>query len=138
MAKKLGNDYRLFIHDGASTYTEIAGQQNLSVSRQGQTIDTSTKDNFPYGTAAPGMRSLSIAFELIPNLPDANGYTALETWANSTSPTAKLFQIKTGSTVVFAGSMYCSDFNTSFNQNDAVKATGTLVAASAPTTDVLA
>jgi hypothetical protein len=33
--------------------------------------------------------------------------------------------------------MYATDFNTSFDMNDAVKATGTLVAAAAPTTDAL-
>lgn len=139
MAKRLGNDYRLYIGDGGGTevFTEIAGQQNLSISRQAQVIDTSTKDDFPYATQAAGMRSLSIAFALIPDLPDALGYTAFETWANSTTPTAKNFQIKTGSTVVFAGSMRATDFNTSFDQNDSVKATGTLVAAAAPTTDVL-
>lgn len=139
MGKKLGNDYRLFIGDGAGTevFSEIKGQQNLSITRNGSTIDTSTKDNAPYGTSAPGLRSLSIAFALIPDLPDATGYTALETFSLAASSTPKNFQIKKGSTVVFQGSMYCTDFNTTFDMNDAVKATGTLVAAAAPTTDVL-
>jgi hypothetical protein len=59
VAKKLGNDYRLFIGDGAGTevFTEIKGQQNLSITRNGATIDTSTKDNAPYGTQAPGLRT---------------------------------------------------------------------------------
>lgn len=140
MAKKLGNDYRLFIGDGAGTevFTEIKGQQNLSVTRNGNTIDTSTKENFPYGTSAPGMRNLSIAIELLPDLPDASGYTAFETWANSATPTPKNFQVKTGSTIVFECGMYLTDFNTAFDMNGAVKTTGTLVAAAAPTTDVLA
>jgi hypothetical protein len=139
VAKKLGNNYRLFIGDGGGpeTFTEIKGQQNLSITRNGNTIDTSTKDNAPYGTSAPGLRSLSIAFALIPDLPDASGFTALETFALASSPTPKNFQIKTGSTVVFQGSMYCTDFNSAFDMNDSVKATGTLVAAAAPTTDAL-
>lgn len=140
MGKKLGNDYRLFIGDGATpteAFTEIKGQQNLSITRNANTIDTSTKDNTPYGTKAPGLRDLSIAFELIPDLPDATGYTALETFMLASSPTPKNFQIKTGSTIVFEGSMYGTDFNSTLNMNDAVKATGTLVAAAAPTTDVL-
>jgi predicted secreted protein len=140
LAKKLGNSYRLYIGDGAGTevFSEIAGQQDLSITRNAATIDTSTKDNFPYATQAPGLRTLSIAFNLIPDLPDANGYTAMETAALATDATAVNFQVKTGSTVVFEGSMYITDFNTSFGQNDSVKATGTLVAADAPTTDELA
>jgi hypothetical protein len=140
VGKKLGNDFRLFIGDGASpteAFAEIKGQQDLSVSRQGATIDTSTKDNFPYGTQAPGLRTLSISIALIPDLPDAPGYTAFETWAAAASATPKNFQIKAGSTVVFAGAMYATDFNTSFGQNDSVKTTCTLVAAAAPTTDAL-
>lgn len=139
MAKKLGNDYRLFIGDGAGpeVFTEIKGQQNLSITRNGATIDTSTKDNAPYGTQAPGLRTLSIAFALIPDLPDALGYTAFETFALASSSTPKNFQIKKGSTVVFLGSLYCTDLNTTFDMNDAVKATGTLVSAAAPTTDAL-
>jgi predicted secreted protein len=140
LAKKLGNAYRLFIGDGAGTevFSEIAGQQDLSITRNAATIDTSTKDNFPYATQAPGLRTLSIAFNLIPDLPDANGYTAMETAALATDATAVNFQVKTGSTVVFEGSLYITDLNTSFGQNDSVKATGTLVAADAPTTDELA
>jgi predicted secreted protein len=140
MAKKLGNSYRLFIGDGGGTevFYEIAGQQDLSISRQAQTIDTSTKDNFPYGTQAPGLKTLSIAFNLIPDLPDANGYAELEAQALSTDPQPWNFQVKTGSTVVFECAMYVTDFNSSMGQNDAVKVTGTLVASAAPTTDELA
>jgi len=140
LAKKLGNDYRLFIGDGTvgtEVFTEIAGQQDLSISRSSAAIDTSTKDNFPYGTQAPGLKTLSISFNLIPDLPDASGYGELETQALSDTPTPWNFQIKTGATVVFEGAMYITDFNTSFGQNDAVKATGTLVISEAPTTDTL-
>lgn len=145
MAKKLGNDYRLWIESVTpGTFNEIKGGQDLSISRSAATIDTSTKDDFPYGTSAPGMRQLSVPFSLIPNLPDATGYTRFETIANAGVATPTKFQIRkggsTGSTsdVVFEGSMYITDFNTDLGQNAAVKATGTLVAAAAPTTDVLA
>lgn len=140
MAKKLGNDYRLFIGDGGGTevFTEIAGQQDLSISRSTAAIDTSTKDNFPYATQASGLKTLTISFNLIPDLPDADGYGELETQALATTPVPWNFQVKTGSTVVFEGSMYIGDFNTSFGQNDALKVTGTLTLADAPTTDALA
>jgi len=145
VAKKLGNDYRLWIESVTpGTFNEVKGGQDLSVTRNGATIDTSTKDDFPYGTSAPGLRQLSIAASVIPNLPDATGYTRLETQAQATSSTAINFQIRkggsagSGTDVVLQGSFYITDFNTSYGQNDAVKATFTLVAAAAPTTDVLA
>ncbi len=146
MAKRLGNDYRLWIESATpGTYSEIKGGQDLSVTRNGATIDTSTKDDFPYGTSAPGLRQLSIAASIIPNLPDANGYTRLETQSAAASSTPVNFQIRKGGSagatpgdVVFTGAMYITDFNSSFGQNEAVKASFTLVAAAAPTTDVLA
>jgi predicted secreted protein len=145
VAKKLGNDYRLWIESATpGTYHEIAGQQDLSVNRQGQTIDTSTKDDFPYSSQAAGARTLSLPFNLIPNLPDANGYTRLETLALATVATPFNVQVrKNGSSgadpadVVFQGSVYCTDLNTSLGRNDAVKVTGTLVGNGAPTVDVL-
>jgi predicted secreted protein len=138
--KKLGNDYRLFIGDGGGTevFNEIAGQQDLSISRQTASIDTSTKDNFPYATQASGLKTLSISFNLIPDLPDANGYGELESQALSATPTPWNFQVKKASTVVFEGAMYVGDFNTSFGQNDSVKVTGTLTLAEAPSVDALA
>lgn len=146
MAKKLGNDYRLWIDSATpGTFSEVKGNQDLSINRNSATIDTSTKDDFPYGTSAPGLRQLSIPFSLIPNLPDATGYTRLETVANAAAATPVNFQIRKGGStgaspadVVLAGSFYVTDFNTTMSQNDSVKASGTLVAAAAPTTDTLA
>ena len=140
MAKKLGNNYRLRIGDGAGTevFTEIAGQQDLSISRNAASIDTSTKDDFPYGTQAAGLRTASISFSLIPSLPDALGYAALETAASSTDPVNyQIVDTANADAVVWEASMYIGDFNTSFGQNDSVKATGTLTLAAAPTTDSL-
>lgn len=146
MAKKLGNDYRLWVESATpGTYNEVKGGQDLSVTQSGGTIDTSTKDDFPWGTQAPGLRSVSIGFNLVPNLPDPNGYTRLETLANAASATPINIQIRKGGStgvspgdVVFAGSCYVSEWNQSYGQNDAVKATGTLVSAAAPTTNALA
>jgi hypothetical protein len=145
VAKKLANDYRLWIDAGAGTYNMIKGQQDLSLSRNAQQIDTTSKDDYPYGTSAPGNRQLSISASIIPDLPDATGYTRLETVALAAAPTACNFQIrKNGATgnsttdVVFQGSMYITDFNDDFSQNAPVKKSFTLVAASAPTTDILA
>lgn len=146
MAKLLGNDYRLWVESSTpGTYNMIAGQQDLARNAQAQTIDTSSKDDFPYATQAPGMRSLSISCSCIPDLPDANGFTRLETLANAAVATPFNVQIrKDGASgtdpadVVFECSVYCTDFPTNFAQNDAVKVNFTLVAAEAPAVDVLA
>lgn len=145
MSVKLGNDYRVWIESATpGTYNQIAGQQDLSVNRNGQTIDISSKNDFPYAAQAAGARTLNIALSGVADLPDANGYTRLETQANLTIATPFNIQVRkggstgSGSDVVFQGSMYATDFNQSMSRNDAVKYSVTLVASAAPTTDVLA
>lgn len=143
MAKKLGNDYRLFIESAtAGTYNEIKGQTSMKVSRKSSDIDTSTKDDYPYGTQAPGLKTLTIDVELYPNLPDANGYTRFESMSQGTAPVN--FQIRKGGSagaptdVVFQASMYIGSFDTDFGKNDVVKCNSQLSLAAAPTTDTLA
>lgn len=144
MGKKLGNDYRLWIESAvAGTYNEIKGQQVLKRSRQTQPVDTTTKDDFPYGTQASGTKTLTLDCEILPNLPDANGYTRLETRAAGSDPTN--FQIRKGGAagaspadVVFEASMYIGNFDDEMNLNSAVKATFQLTLAAAPVTDALA
>lgn len=144
MARKFGNDYHIWIDNGSGTFNRIKGQTTLSVTRNGNTIDTSAKEDFPYSTMGPGMRALSIASEIIPDLPDATGYTRAETVANLATPAPVAIQIRkngvagSGSDIVFACTVYITDFNTSFGQNEAMKVSFTLVNSAAPTTDVLA
>jgi len=144
MAKKLGNDYRLWIESTTpGTFNQILGQQDLSMDESGGTIDTSSKDDFPYGTQAPGLRSVTINFSIIPNLPDVTGFTRFESIATATTSTTLKVQIRKGGSAgtdtdkVFEGTCYITNFNKSFGMNDAVKATGSLVAAAAPTTNAL-
>lgn len=144
MAKKLGNDYRLWIEGAtAGTYAEIKGQTTLKISRQSGTIDTSTKDDFPYGTQAPGLKTLTVDVELYPNLPDANGFTKFETSSQGSTPVN--FQIRKGGSsgaspadTVFEASMYIGNFDTDMSKNDVVKVTAQLTLAAAPTKDTLA
>lgn len=142
--KKLSNDYRLWIESTTpGTYNEIKGQQTLAINRASSTIDTTTKDEFPWGSQAPGSRSVSIPFGLIPNLPDADGYTRLETLASSDVASPIGIQIRKGGSaggatdVVWECEMYVTDFNTGMDQNTPLTVTGTLVNASPPTTDEL-
>lgn len=144
MAKKLGNDYLVWVESAtAGTFNVVKGQQSVSISREAGSIDTTTKDDQGYGTSAPGLKSLSISLDTIPNLPDATGYTRLETLCNA-SPSAPFnIQIRKGGPaggpgdVVFAGLVYGNISSTEFGQNDAVKAKVAFTAAAAPTTDVL-
>lgn len=143
MAKLLGNDYRLWIEGStAGTYAEIKGNTSLKISRQAGSIDTSTKDDFPYGTQAPGLKTLTIDAEIYPNLPDTTGYTVLETASHGTAP--KNFQIRSGGSsgadedAVFEASLYIGNFDTDMGKNDVVKCTFQLSLAAAPTTDTLA
>lgn len=143
MAKKLGNDYRLWIESTSSgTYNQIAGQQSLQYTRTANPIDTSTKDNFPYATTAAGLFEVGITLEGIADLPDTNGYTRAETQFKA--GTATKFQIRKGgssassSDAIFEGTMNILELSPNFGQNDSLKYTLRLGAASAPTTDALA
>lgn len=146
MAKKLGNDYRLWIESATpGTFNQVSGQKGLTVDRQAQTIDLSSKNDFPYAAQAAGARSVSIQLEMIPDLPDANGFTRMETLANATTSTPFNIQVRGNgdsgadpADVVFECSVYATNFPTNFAQNDGVSCSVTLVAAEAPSVDALA
>jgi len=144
MAKKLGNDYLLWVEsDTAGTYNLVKGQQTLSISRDAGSIDTTSKDEAGYGTSAPGLKSLKLSLEIIPNLPDVNGYTRLETLANAAPASPFKVQVRKGgqtglpADAVFEGLVYGNIGESSFGQNEAVKAKVEFSAAAAPVKDVL-
>ncbi len=139
MTKRLGNNMRLQIESSTpGTYNEILGQQNLSVNRQAQQIDTSTKDEFPYGSSAPGSRSISIPATFIPSLPDANGYDRMVTLANGTDPfNIRIIDTADSNAVVFECSVSVTDRNNSLDANAAGGASCTFVNSTAPVTDDL-
>lgn len=137
--KRLGNDLRLMIESTtAGTYNEIKGQQNLSVNRSAQTIDTTTKDEFPYGSSAAGSRSLSLPFTLIPDLPDVTGYERLVTLSSSSAPfNVQIIDTANSDEVVFECAVGLSDRNNQLDLNAAGAASGTLVNRAPPTIDLL-
>lgn len=145
MAKGLGNNYYLWLESSTpGTYNYIKGQRNLKRSNSSGKIDTSSKETFPYGTSAPGARDVALSLDIVPDLPDTNGYTRLETLCNAAVPSPFNIQIRKGGTagaggdVVFAASMYGNLSGHDFPQNGAVGVTLELSLAAAPTTDVLA
>ncbi len=140
MAKKLGNDYRLFVRaaDG-TTFSQPAGQGNLTRNGGKNFTSNATKDTEGYDTQQPGLRTLTLKQDMIPSLPDPTGYTRMETLdkANGT----EMYQIRkkpfaTGD-VVFEAIMYTGLDDTSFNQGASVTVGVTLTLAEAPTVDAL-
>ncbi|MBM6576345.1 hypothetical protein KCP91_08165 [Microvirga sp. SRT01] len=140
MAKKLGNDYRLFVRaaDG-TTFSQPAGQGNLTRNGGKNFTSNATKDTEGYDTQQPGLRTLTLKQDMIPSLPDPTGYTRMETLdkANGT----EMYQIRkkpfaTGD-VVFEAIMYTGLDDTSFNQGTSVTVGVTLTLAEAPTVDAL-
>jgi hypothetical protein len=141
MAKKLGNDYRLFIEAaGGGTYNEIKGQQDLSRSGSATFYDTSTKDTGAYATKAPAQREVALTLAMRPDLPDANGFTRLETIANAATSAPVNVQIRKApfavGDVVFQASMYV-DLAWNAPHNNVVSATANFSLAAAPTVDAL-
>lgn len=140
MAKRLGNDARLWIKV-SGTYHIISGNMNLSRSLSAQTIDTTTKSDFPWGTQAPGTRGATINATFLPDLPDANGFEALAAIAtNLTTQATAEVQIRTGGAsgadpadVIFEGEVYITDFSDEANMNSPHTHSCTLVLAAAPT-----
>lgn len=140
MAKKLGSNYRLFVQSAvAGTFNQPTGQGNLTVNRSKGFSSNATKDTEGYDTQQPGLKTLSISQALVPDLPDANGYTRMETLDKSDA--TEVYQIRKkpfGTTdVVFECSMYTGLDNTGFNQGESVSAGVTLTPAAAPTVDTL-
>lgn len=145
MAKKLGRDYRIWIESAGGGFNLIKGQQDLSVDRGNGSIDTTTKDNYPYSTSAPGFKTLTISASFEPDLPDATGYTRLEALANSTTTASFTIQIRKGGNtgvdpgdVVFEALVNSTGLSTSFGMNDAVTSSTSFSLAEAPTVDTLA
>ena len=145
MSKGLSNNYRVWIESSTpGTYNLIKGQAGAKVSRSASSIDLTTKDDAGYGSSAPGTRSLTVTMSLKPNLPDANGWTRLETLAKAAAPAPFNIQIRKGGDaggtgdVVFACSVYGNVDGDDYGLNSGVNMDVTFSAAAAPTTDTFA
>lgn len=140
MAKKLGSDYRLFIRAADATFSQPAGQGNLTRNGGKNFTSNATKDTEGYDTQQPGLKTLTLKQDLIPSLPDPTGYTRMETLDKSNA--TEMYQIRKKpfaiGDVVFEALMYTGLDDTSFNQGESVKVGVTLTLAEAPTVDALA
>jgi len=141
MGKKLGSDYRLFVRAAdAATFNQPTGQGNLTINRGKNFGSSATKDTEGVDTQTPGLRSISIKQDFVPDLPDANGYERIDTLDKSSA--AEVYQIRkkpfANADVVFECSMYTALENTEFEQGNPVKSGVTLQPAAQPTVDKLA
>lgn len=142
MPYKLGNDYKLFVESTtAGTFNLVKGQGNFSKSSKADTIDTTSKDDYPYKTKAPGSRDASYSLDIKPNLPDATGFTRLETLANASTPAPFRIQLRKApfavGDVILDASVYCTDLSPEFPQDGVVMAKCEFVLAAPPTVDAL-
>lgn len=142
MTTLLGNDYLGWIEGAvADQYAVINGQGTLSETRSQTAIDTSDKTSDGYDTEAFGNIKVSYSLDVKVKLPDANGYTRLETQCNAKQPFN--FQVrKNGKAGVAADAIFSALMNgtiasRTFNKDGTVDAKITLSLAAAPTIDTL-
>jgi predicted secreted protein len=126
------------------TYNLVLGQGDLTITRSAASMDTSSKDDDGYATSAPGLKTVGVSCDIRPKLPDANGYTRLETLSNASPALPFNAQVRKGgktggnADVVFQCSVYGNLDETAAPQVGALSVRTTLTAAAAPTVDTLA
>lgn len=143
MAVLLGNAYLAWIEGAvADVYAPIKGQGTFTETRSPQKIDTSDKTTSGFNTGAFGNTDWSGELDVKVKLPDAGGYTRLETQCNAGVPFN--FQIRKnglgGQTAdaIFAASVYGSIGTRTFNKDGTVDVKVNFALADAPTIDALA
>ncbi|HWT12299.1 MAG TPA: hypothetical protein VN231_06070 [Allosphingosinicella sp.] len=145
MGKRLGNDRRLWVKNAAgTTYYEVKGNQQLSISRSSATFSTGTKSDFPYDPQSPGTRALTLQGSFLPDLPDANGYERIIEVGRAGTIAALDLQVRKGGSagadpadVEFECSMFVTQDDSTANQNAPYENNFTFVMAAAPTVDEL-
>lgn len=139
MARRLGQDYKLYVDNGSGTYNPLAGEVSLSIERSSTLIDQSVKGDGAYAVQAVGKSQLTINVGGGLILPDAGGIERLYTLANTR--VAGNIQIRldpwASDDVLFAASMYVANFNRDKGDNANATFTCQLTLAAAPTTDLL-
>lgn len=144
MAKTLGSEYRLWVKAASGdTFNLLKGETTLKISRQRSGVPAATKDDWPNEPELPGGRKITITVECLPDLPDATGYSRMETIMAGNAP--EEFQIRKGGVdgeapadVVFHAEMNVSGNDTDTNRGETTKASWTLTLGGTVTKDQLA
>ena len=142
----LGNNYLLWIGAPGAAETAMAviqGQGTCTKSQSQAKIDTASKTTGGYATSAPGLKDITLDLDIIVTLPDAGGYTLLETQAQAIPNVAFPVEIRkngvagVAADAVFSALMYGTITSTAFTQNDKVAVKAQFLLAAAPTVNTL-
>lgn len=141
MAKKLGHEYKVYVDNGSGVFNPIAGE--VSHNRDGSTalVDTSSKGTGQFATQAPTRKTFVITVTGKKDLPDTNGLERAYALQKVYPQVAVTWQVRkdpfAGGDVIFAGSMFVSNFSDESPDVDNASFSFQLTCASAPTTDLL-
>jgi hypothetical protein len=141
MAKKLGQEYKLFVDNGSGTKTEIAGQTGLT--RDGSTalIDQSSKTTGQIAIQAPGRKTLTITCTGKLEVPDANGIERVYAIQKVYPQVSESFEIRVdpwaSGDVVFEGEMYVSNWSQDDPDQDNSTYSFQITCADVPNVDLL-
>jgi hypothetical protein len=139
MARRLGQDYKLFVDDGAGTFNAIAGEVSLQQGRTTNLIDQSAKGDGAYAVQAAGKTQVTITCSGKLQVPDPNGIERVHTL--SKNRTAGAFQIRldpwASDDVLFAASMFASNFSMGADDDDNATFSFQATLAAPPTVDLL-
>lgn len=75
---KLGKDQQLKVETSSGTYTEAKNVKSVTLSRSADEIDTTTRAANGYHTSQPGLKTVSLSFELLEEETSDTILTALE------------------------------------------------------------
>lgn len=144
MTVLIGNNYLVWVAapGGSPTYAVFGGQQNGSLGATRETADASHKTSGGVALSVPGLRSYPITLSFVADLPDAGGYSVVESAYKSASGSV-LLQVRKGGAagaspadVIFACEMYVTQLTVDLSLNGVVSGTVTFVPKAAPTTDL--
>ncbi|MCU0892472.1 MAG: hypothetical protein MUE77_12210 [Sandarakinorhabdus sp.] len=143
MAVKNGNDYMVWVAAPATTpsFALMAGQQNLTFETSQQTADASSKTSGTVAIKLPTLREITIGVDFVADLPDAAGYTVVET-AHKTQSRVLVQVRKDGATgsapddVIFQAEMWATNLSVNPGLNAALAGSVQFVLAATPTTDL--
>lgn len=139
--ERLGQNYKLFVDDGAGTLNEIQGQTGLTFDGSTALIDQSSKTTGQIAIQAPGRKTLTITCTGKVVLPDANGLERVHTIEKVYPQVSERFEIREDphlvGDIVFAGEMFVSNFSLDHPDQDNSTFSFQLTPAAAPSVDDL-
>lgn len=141
MGKKLGQEYKLYVGDGAGGFNQILGQTGLTRDGSTNLIDQSSKTTEQFAIQAPGRKTLTITCPGKLEVPDATGLERVYDLQKAYPQVPEVFQIRRDpfatDDVLFECSMYISNFSSDDPDQDNSTYSFQLTPAAAPTVDLL-